>query len=459
MQNNIARPSLLLSLVCAAVLSACQINPATHSVAVQEPDVVQSTFTAVNYQQFFTDPALKAYLRTALAHNHDVAIAQLNLAKVKTLYQLEQAAQVPQLNVSGNQQRIGRSQSQGGGITQQTDLSVGFSAFELDFFGKQANLTQQALAQFYATEQALQVTQLQVITQVANAYVLVRTSEQQVTIAQETLNNQQATLALITKQWQLGAASELTLAQAKAQVATVRADHIRGQRQLTLAQQALAILLGGAALPPATTPWSAELMHAALPQFADGLPASLLQQRPDLRQTELQLQAAEANIAHARAAFFPSIRLTTQVGSASQDLDGLFDSGSGAWVFNPSLQLPIFDGGKNQAQLQQTQIDRDIVLQNYQQSIRQAFREVRDAITERSSYQQQLQAQTELLEQLATSYHLANARYQAGAESYLQVLDAQRSWYNGKQQLIALQQANLSADISLFKALGGGMTP
>lgn len=456
---------LLLSLLCAAALTGCQIKPDSTadfagSIAKQEGVVSTKQNQLIDYKSFFKDEHLQQYISAALQHNHDVAIAQLNLAKVQAIYQLEQADAWPQVMASAGQTRTGLAQSQGGGINQQAEVAVGITAFELDFFGKQQNLTEQALQQFYASEQAVQVTQLRIIAEVANAYTQVQANQQQWQIAKETVENQQASLTIISEKARLGAVSELDLAQTSAQLASAKTEQIRLARQLALAQNALQILLGNKQVNAANLPSIApELASIDTQAFADGLPASLLAQRPDLRQAEHQLQAAEANIAHARTAFFPSISLTSKVGSASNELNGLFDSGSGAWVFSPSIQLPIFDGGRNNANLAQSQVARDIVLADYQHSIRQAFREVRDALIERSSYQQQLQSQTELLEHLATSYRLAQARYQAGADSYLQVLDAQRSWYNGKQQHIQLQQANLTAQISLFKALGGGMQP
>ena len=230
----------------------------------------------------------------------------------------------------------------------------------------------------------------------------------------------------------------------------------RQRAQVEQDRQALALLLG-TAVPEAMAP--APLDPAATPAgspLAAGLPSELLLRRPDLLQSEQQLKAATANIGVARAAFYPRITLTAGAGTASAELSGLFKGGSGSWSFAPQITLPIFDGGANRANLKAAQAARDIAVARYEQAIQTAFREVADALTVRESLQDRLAAQQALVHASAEALRLARARYERGADSWLQVLDVQRTYESARQGLVDLRQSQIANSITLYKALGGG---
>ena len=273
-------------------------------------------------------------------------------------------------------------------------------------------------------------------------------------LVQATLETQQATYKLIQRRYEVGASSELDLRQAQTRVDAARVDILRYIGQVAQDENALTLLVG--------SPVPAELLPgglvavAALKDIAAGLPSEVLQHRPDILQAESQLKAANANIGAARAAFFPRITLTTRVGAASDELSGLFESGSASWGFTPQITLPIFDGGSNRANLNAAKADRDIAVARYEKTIQAAFREVADALAQRGTVGDQLEAQQSLVDATAESYRLADARYKSGIDSYLTVLDSQRSLYGAQQGLVAIRLARLTNLVTLYKVLGGG---
>jgi multidrug efflux system outer membrane protein len=317
------------------------------------------------------------------------------------------------------------------------------------------NQSEQALQHLYSTEQAQQSIQISLVADLANAWLSYACDHQLLDLAIDTLESRQKSLNLVEQSYELGAASGLTLQQLKSTVATAKVDIARYRRILQRDKNALDLLVGSpvssAILPD--KPINVLLNLATLPA---GLPSDLLQQRPDIKAAEHDLLAANANIGVAKAAFFPSISLTANAGSASSDLDNLFSAGSGAWSFTPTINLPIFNMGRTQANLEVAQTQQQIALVNYQQKIQQAFREVNDSLVDRQGYAAQLQAQQELADSNQQSFYLSDERFKQGADSYLQVLDAQRNWYAAQQQLISGQQALLTSQISLYKVLGGG---
>ena len=226
------------------------------------------------------------------------------------------------------------------------------------------------------------------------------------------------------------------------------------QRLVAQDRNALIQLLGTGL--PADLPQGLALNAELLEQVPAGLPADLLQRRPDLLQAEYQLKAANANIGAARAAFFPSISLTANAGTASSQLSGLFDGGSGTWLFQPQISLPIFNAGRLRANLDYAELQSDIQVAQYERAIQVAFQEVADRLAARTTYRQQLDAQRALLETTETYYDLAERRYRTGVDSYLTLLDAQRQLFSVRQQLIADRLAQLSSEVELYKALGGG---
>ena len=328
------------------------------------------------------------------------------------------------------------------------------NAWELDFFGRIRSLSEQALQQYLATEQAARSTQISLVASVANAYLQWQADLALLQLTQDTLKTFEESYQLTQRSFDVGVADALALSQARSAVDSARVSLAQYQRLVALDRNALTQLLGTGL--PAELPQGLALNAELLEQVPAGLPADLLQRRPDLLQAEYQLKAANANIGAARAAFFPSVSLTANAGTASSQLSGLFDSGSGTWLFQPQISLPIFNAGRLRANLDYAELQSDIRVAQYEQAIQVAFQEVADRLAARTTYRQQLDAQRALLETTETYYDLAERRYRTGVDSYLTLLDAQRQLFSVRQQLIADRLAQLSSEVELYKALGGG---
>ncbi len=460
-----------LSVLTAIALTGCSLAPdlppaptAVPTAYAQSPaDTAAPQVADLSWQAFFQEPRLQQLLTQALTQNHDLKLAVLNVERVRALYQISDSNRYPALDLSASQSRqrlpADLSQSGSASIQQQASVTVG-SSWELDLFGKVRNQSEQALQQLFAGEAAQQAAKVSLLAEVAGSWYSYASNLQLLTLAEHSAASYQQSLQLTERKVALGAASELTLSQQQSLLATSQADVARYQRLLQRDLNALQLLLAkpGADLS-AWLPTAQESLQPSslqLPELAPGSPALLLTQRPDIAQAEHQLKAANANIGVARAAFFPSISLTASAGTASNELSGLFNGGSGSWSFVPNISLPIFNMGRTQANLQLAETDRTIALETYQHSIQQAFREVSDQLADKAGYQAQLKALQELERSSFRSKQLSQARYDAGADSYLQLLDAERSWYSARQQLSTAQLNYLQAQLGLYKALGGG---
>ena len=336
-------------------------------------------------------------------------------------------------------------------------FGIGLAAYELDFFGRVSHLTESALQSYLSTEAAQRSTQLSLVGDVVTAWLTLAADQQQLALARDTLTSQQITYNLTERRKALGAVSGLALVQTQTTVETARGNVASYESQVQRDRNALALLVGQA-VPDALLPGSDAITPAtaftALVGVPEGVPSSVLQRRPDVLAAEAQLKAAQADMGAARAALFPRISLTASVGVASRSLDELFQGG--AWNFAPTLVLPILDGGAAQTALRKAEITRDIRVASYDKAIQTAFREVADALAVRASLAERLSAQQALVGAYQQSLTLADARYKAGADTYLAVLDAQRSLYAAQQALIALQLTEQSNRVTLYKVLGGG---
>ena len=450
--------------VAALLLSACNMAPdleqrelpvaQSYDVEVGEGDI-----NALHWQTFFSNDQLQQLIQLTLENNKDIQTAALNVQQVRAMYQIEDSNLYPSidLNASGTRQRLPADLSNTGQatITEQYSATVGLTAYELDLWGKVRKQSEQALQNLYSAEYSLTSVRISLISELVNAWLNYATDKALLALANDTLKSQQESLELTRKTFALGAASQLTLSQLESTVATAKVDIANYQRLLKRDKNALDFLVGKTV--------SADLLPSQsidtvlnMPEVPVGLPSELLTQRPDIRAAEHDLLAANANIGVAKAAFYPSISLTANAGTASADLDNLFDSGSGTWSFVPSINLPIFNMGRNQANLDVAKAQQEAALTSYEQTIQQAFKEVSDALADRQGYKQQLDALNDLYHSNEVSFTLSDARFQKGADSYLQVLDAQRNWYSAGQQLILGKQAYLASQINLYKALGGG---
>jgi multidrug efflux system outer membrane protein len=451
-----------LSLVAAAlVLAGCANLAPTYErpaapVPAAYPDVAPESSSAadIDWRTFFADAKLRGLIELALANNRDLRVAVLNIEQARAQYRVQDAQTLPTVNATGSGTAARTPASVSGAGTaitsHQYSANLGVSAYELDLFGRVRNLSNQALEQFLATEQARRTTQISLVAEVTTAYLNWAADLERLALAQETLRSQSESYRLTQTRYALGVASALTLRQLQTSVESARVDVARYTGQVAQDRNALALLLG------TPVPEALGDTLSALPDLPAGLPSDLLLRRPDLLQSEHQLKAATANIGVARAAFYPRISLTAAAGSSSADLSSLFKAGSGAWSFMPQISLPIFDGGANQANLDSAKAAQGIAVAQYEKSIQTAFREVADALAQRSAVGDQLEAQNALVQASGEVLQMSQARFDRGVDSYLDVLDAQRSWYGARQTLIATRLARLTNGVTLYKALGGG---
>lgn len=421
-------------------------------------DTQQSVAALPDWRDFFQDAALQQLIETALENNRDLRIAALNVDAFRAQYRIQRSARFPSIDASGsaNRQRLPGSMTPSGDstINSQYSANLGVTAWELDFFGRLGSLRDQALETYFASEQAQRSAQLSLISSVAIAWLNLQADQEALTLVRETLTTYEDSLRLVERSYDVGIATLLELQQARTLTEGARISLAQFERQSVQSRNALNLLLGGKA--PTELAQAVPLKHFKFAELPVGLPADLLQRRPDILQAEYELKAANANIGAARAAFFPSISLTTNAGSLSPDLSGLFDGGSGSWLFMPSIKLPIFNAGRLRANLDYSEIQKDINVARYEKTIQTAFQEVADGLIERSTYKQQLAAHDSLVKASEEYYALADRRYREGIDNQLTLLDAQRLLFSAQQQRINTQFAQLASEITLYKALGGG---
>jgi multidrug efflux system outer membrane protein len=427
--------------------------------AYAEADAAAGTPAAaeLKWNEFFSDGRLRELIETALNNNRDLRIAALNVEKARALYGIQRAEILPPLYAvgSGGKEHVPADLSMTGDsmTSERYRVDLGVTSWEIDFFGRLRSLKDRALEEYLATEQARGSVQVSLVSSVAQAYLILAADREALELARSTLETQQAAYSLIKKRYEVGVATELDLRQAQTLVETARGEIARYKQQVASDENALNLLLGSPA-PRELLP--ADLDGVALPrEIAVGLSSDVLLNRPDIRSAEHRLKAAYANIGAARAAFFPRISLTTAIGTASSELSGLFDSGSGTWSFAPAVTLPIFDARIWPA-LRVSKVDREIAQAQYEKAIQTAFRETADILAVLGTVDERLSAQQSLLDTVSEAYRLANARYTKGIDSYFSVLDAQRSLYSARQGLVAIRLAKLAARVRLYTVLGGG---
>ncbi len=408
----------------------------------------------IDWQRYITDARLKRLIEISLANNRDLRVAILNIEQARATYQIRRADELPSVGAGFTAQRQPGST---GGLVNSYAVGLQVTGYELDFFGRVRSLSQAALSQYLATEEARKTVQITLVASVANAYVGLLADDELLRVTRDTLKTRDESFKLTKLKFDNGAASELDFRQAEQLLEGARATLAQTQRQRARDENALVLLLGQA-LPadlPAGLPLAAQQVSTELPA---GLPSELLIRRPDVRSAEQQLLAANANIGAVRAAFFPRISLTASAGTASTELGNLFKSGTFALTGTATLLQPIFDAGRNQANLDVAKVNKDIAIAQYEKAIQTAFREVSDSLAGRATLGEQLRAQTAQTNAAQISFNLADLRYRNGAASYLDVLDAQRSLFSAQQALVQVQALQAQNLMTLYKVLGGGWT-
>ncbi len=406
----------------------------------------------LEWQRFFVDARLKRLIDMALANNRDLRVAVLNIEQYRAQYQIKRADELPGLGAGVSAQRQANGS---GGLGNSYAVGLQVSSYELDLFGRVRSLSQAALAQYLATTEARKAVQISLIASVAGAHVNLLADDELLRVTRDALKTREESLRLTKLKFDNGAASELDYRQAEQLLEGARATLAQTQRQRLLDENALAQLIGQPL--PADLPAAAALATAQVEgDLPAGLPSELLTRRPDVRSAEQLLMAANANIGAARAAFFPRIALTANAGTASGELGNLFKSGTFAITGTAQLLQPIFDAGRNKANLEAARAGRDIAVAQYEKSIQTAFREVADALAGRATLGEQLRAQTAQANAAQVSYKLADLRYRNGAASFLDVLDAQRNVFTAQQALVQVQALQVQNLVTLYKVLGGG---
>jgi multidrug efflux system outer membrane protein len=416
------------------------------------PATTSATAAAdIGWRDFFVDPRLQEVIARALANNRDLRVTVLNVERARALYRIERADRVPSIGATAAMLRTGGDVP----TTESFTAGVGITEFELDLFGRVRNLSQAALQQYFAQEETRRSAQLALIAEVANAYLALAADQEQLRVVQLTLTTREEFHALTQKRYEFGAVSALDVSQSRTQVETARADVARLSGQSAQTANALQLLVGapvGADLLPQSFGESV----TGLAPLPAGLPSEVLLRRPDVLAAEHQLRAGNASIGAARAAFFPSIKLTGSVGSASDELSGLFDAGTGVWAFAPQVNLPIFEGGRLRANLDVARADRDIALARYELAIQAGFRDVADALALTTTLAEQRAALQATVDAASEADRLALARYKAGRDSYLVLLESQRALYLAQQALIVTRLLEQTNRVTLYKVLGGG---
>jgi NodT family efflux transporter outer membrane factor (OMF) lipoprotein len=454
------RPTLLALAAGAALVSGCSMIPTYERPAApvasgwQSPSAPAGTAAAdLPWQDFFGDARLRRLIGVALANNRDLRVAVLNIEQARAQYDIRRADLFPTV---GGSVSAARAPNGSGKLANSYSVGLGFSAWEIDLFGRIGSLSQAALAQFLATQEGRKAAQISLVASVATTWLSVVADDELLKITGDTLATREESLRLVRLRFDNGVSSEIDLRQTQSLVETARATLAQLTRQRALDLDALALLLGQPV--PADFVIDTTTASISFPDVPAGTPSEVLTRRPDVRQAEQQLIAANANIGAARAAFFPHISLTSAFGTASGELSGLFKGGS--WAFTASSQLlqPIFDAGRNRAGLASANVSRDIAVAQYERAIQSAFREVSDALAGRATFGEQVRAQAAAADATAVTYRLTDLRYRNGVASSLDLLDAQRSLFAAQQGLVQTRLQQLQNQVLLYRALGGGWT-
>ncbi|MQA18930.1 efflux transporter outer membrane subunit [Rugamonas rivuli] len=483
-RKPVHKPVLPLAVLAAALLSACSMAPtyqrpaAPVAAAFPADTAGAAARTSVplplaagareavdtGWRDYFADPRLQQLIAAALENNRDLRTAALRIEEARAQYDIQSADRLPNLNANAAVTKAKTpaflSPSGQTSIGKRYDAGLAISAFELDFFGRVKSLNDAALAAYLATSEARQAAQISLVAQVAQAYYTERAYAEQYALAQQTYDARARTYKLTQQRAEVGASSRLDLRSSETLMETARAAALTLARQRAQADNALTLLVGqpaSGANAGAAGAMPSDRQIDDLSALPAGLPSDLLARRPDLRAAEQRLISANANIGAARAAFFPRISLTAALGSSSPSLNGLFDGGSGSWSFAPQLTLPIFDAGRNRANLGLAEVRKNIAVADYEKAIQTAFREVADALAARDYLGEQVAAQRAVQEAQADRLKLLQLRQDNGVASSLDVLDAQRELFSAQQALVQARLLRTTSAIDLYRALGGGI--
>ncbi len=468
----------VLALAGAAFLAGCidmaptyhrpvQPTPAQFPAGPSYPPLGAQPQGVVGWQDFFSDPKLKTVIGEALANNRDLRVAVANIAAARAQYVVQRSDLFPKFNANVSatlgQTPLSVLAAGSSGTTPKGDYNerlynanVGVSAWQLDLFGKQRDLTRASFEQYLATRAARDAAQISLVQQVAADYLAVGEDQALLAIARDTLKSGGESLAITQARFKGGVASELDVSQAETIVDQARFDQARLTTQLAQDRNALDLVVG-APVPEDLLPTDVDSPEVVLSRLPADLPSSVLLSRPDVVEAEAQLKGANANIGAARAAFFPDISLTASGGVTSLALKSLFKSAAETWTFAPTITQPIFDAGQNLGNLRYAKAERDVSVAQYEKAVQTAFREVADALADRGTVEERVAAQRALVAADALAVKLSTARYERGADTYINVLISQRSYFAAQEVLVAVELAKADNLVTLYTTLGGGL--
>jgi outer membrane protein, multidrug efflux system len=456
----------LLSLTACQTIPKAKTEPvvAQPHIAINQPyetydsqnvsGTSQPSIASQRWQDFYSDAKLKQLIQLGLDNNKDISATILAIQKARAQYQIQDIADVPTINSSASVNRAGDFK---GNAANTYNVGLAMSSYEFDFWGRIASLKDAALQNYLATTAAKDAAQISLISNIAQSYVAYSYSLAQLQLAKQTLATRQDSLRINQLRFKAGLDSQLTSVQAQAAVEAAKVSIAQAQTNLLTNQNALRYLVG-APVDNSLLPAAGISSITNNRIFGTGLPSDLLLYRPDLRQAEYNLKAAGANINAARAAFYPTISLSGNVGAASSSLGDLFKTGAFSWGFGPSVSLPIFDAGLRKANYQVSEIEQQQALNTYEKAIQTAFKEVNDVFANHATLNQQLTAYNQSLAANQKYYQIVQARFKAGLDNYLGVLDAQRSIYSSQQSILNTKQSQLLSQIQLYQVLGGGVS-
>lgn len=471
----------LTALMAATMLGGCNLAPAYVRPAGAIPAALPSggvqpsapaDVSAIGWRDFFTDDRLRQVIAQGLDTNCDLQVAAANVLQARARYRIQRADQVPSTGLSGSATYTNNPAAAGGavgggagagggqGVTSSDlefySVNAGFSAFELDLFGRVRNLSRAAQQQYFATEEARRAVRISLIAEIATAWLTLASNLDQLRLSRDTLRAFEQTRTLTRAQFRVGIASELEARQADTNYQAARNDIAVLETRIAQDRNALELLVG-APVAPSLLPAALGEGEATLGELPVALSSDVLLRRPDVLQAERQLIAENANIGAARAALFPTISLTAAVGTISTSLSGLFSGGSFTYSAAPGISLPLFDGGRARSNVRLAEATQQAALAAYERTIQVAFREVADALAQRDTIEEQVAAQTARADSAQVASRLSEARYRVGVTNFITALDAQRTAYAAQQQLVTTRLARASNLVDLYRSLGGGL--
>jgi multidrug efflux system outer membrane protein len=465
---NIMRSVRLLPIAGALVLAGCSTmapdyergelpvsNTWQDAPSAETAGLSNEKASEVPWKDFIKDERLSQLIELSLTSNRSLRETLADVEAARATYRIQRSDLYPDIDAS-----LGgtRTKSSTGDISTVYEAEAGLTSYELDLFGKNRSLSDAEMETYLASAETAKAAKITLIGEIATAWLTLAADSNLLSLAVETADNAKQAMDITNKRLEYGVDSRIDVASAETIYYSAKSDIASYTTQVNQDKNALRLLVG--------EEFSENLLADYLPDSESlmndvpaGLSSSVLLERPDVLSAEHDLKSANADIAAARAAFFPSLSLTATGGLASSVLSDIFSGGaSSIWTLAPSISVPIFNGGENEANLAYSKAQQKKYLAAYEYAIQSAFSEVADGLARRATIQQQLDAEEAWVAAASRSYDLSYARYKNGVDSFQNALEAQRTMYSAKQTLISTRQIDLANRITLYRVLGGGLS-